>query len=46
VEMKNSKGEIEKVPVEVGLSDGINIEISEGLKEGDEVIERPPKEIK
>ncbi len=46
VEMKNPKGEIEKVPVEVGLSDGINIEIAGGLKEGDEVIERPPKEIK
>ncbi|MDH4223227.1 MAG: efflux RND transporter periplasmic adaptor subunit [candidate division Zixibacteria bacterium] len=46
VEMKNSKGEIEKVPVKIGLSDGLNIEIAGGLKEGDEIIERPPREIK
>jgi HlyD family secretion protein len=31
--------------IEVGLSDGINIEVLEGLKEGDLVVERPPKQI-
>lgn len=33
------------VDVKLGLSDGLNVEIEEGLQEGDEVIERPPKEI-
>jgi len=46
VEIKNKKGEIELKEVKIGLSDGINIEILEGLKEGEEVVERPPKEIK
>lgn len=46
VEIKNAAGEIEKKEVQVGLSDRINIEIKSGLKEGDEVVERPPKEIK
>jgi len=31
--------------IEVGLSDGINIEVVEGLNEGDLVVERPPKQI-
>jgi HlyD family secretion protein len=34
-----------KRDVKVGLSDGINIEIAEGLKEKDLVVERPPKKI-
>ncbi len=46
VEIKNSDGEIIKKAVKTGLSDGINIEVKEGLAEGDEIIERPPKEIK
>jgi HlyD family secretion protein len=46
VEVKNEKSEIIKKEVKVGLSDGINIEILGGLKEGEEVVERPPKEIK
>jgi len=46
VEIKNEKSEIVKKEVKVGLSDGINIEVVEGLKEGEEVVERPPKEIK
>jgi HlyD family secretion protein len=29
--------------VAVGLSDGLNVEITSGLKEGDQVVERPPK---
>jgi HlyD family secretion protein len=36
---------ISKVEVKTGLSDGLNIEILEGLKEGDLVVERPPREI-
>ena len=36
---------IKKVDVKTGLSDGLNIEILEGLKEGDLVVERPPREI-
>ncbi|MFC1614784.1 efflux RND transporter periplasmic adaptor subunit [Gemmatimonadota bacterium] len=32
--------------VTVGMSDGINIEVVDGLALGDEVIEEPPKEIK
>jgi HlyD family secretion protein len=35
-----------KVEVRTGLSDGLNIEILDGLKEGDQVVERPPREIK
>ncbi|GAG66015.1 unnamed protein product, partial [marine sediment metagenome] len=30
---------------QTGLSDGLNIEITSGLKEGEEVVERPPREI-
>jgi HlyD family secretion protein len=35
-----------KVEVRTGLSDGLHIEILDGLKEGDKVVERPPREIK
>jgi HlyD family secretion protein len=35
-----------KVEVRTGLSDGLNIEVLDGLKEGDQVVERPPREIK
>jgi HlyD family secretion protein len=35
-----------KVEIKTGLSDGLNIEILDGLKEGDQVVERPPREIK
>lgn len=35
-----------KVEIQTGLSDGLNIEILSGVKEGDKVIERPPREIK
>lgn len=46
VEVKDSVGQIASRTVKTGLSDGINIEVIEGLKLGDSVIERPPKEIK
>jgi HlyD family secretion protein len=34
-----------KVEIEAGLSDGLNIEVISGLAEGDEVIQRPPRDI-
>jgi HlyD family secretion protein len=37
--------EPKKVAVKVGLSDGLNIEITSGLKEGDNLVQRPPREI-
>jgi HlyD family secretion protein len=35
-----------KVEIQTGLSDGLNIEILSGVKEGEKVVERPPREIK
>lgn len=46
VEVKEPNGEIIKKSIKVGLSDGLNIEVLEGLEEGDLLVERPPKEIK
>jgi hypothetical protein len=41
------KGEVvEKKEVQTGLSDGLNIEITQGLAEDEMVVERPPREIK
>jgi HlyD family secretion protein len=40
------KDEPRKVEIKTGLSDGLNVEVVEGLKAGDRVIERPPREIK
>jgi len=34
-----------KVAVELGLSDGLNVEIVDGLAAGDQVVQRPPREI-
>ncbi len=45
VERQDSAGIIDTVQIQVGLSDGLNIEIMEGLALGDKIIERPPKEI-
>ncbi|MCD6162500.1 MAG: efflux RND transporter periplasmic adaptor subunit [candidate division Zixibacteria bacterium] len=45
VEVQDSAGIIDTVDVIIGLSDGLNIEIIEGLALGDNVVERPPKEI-
>ncbi|HJQ38973.1 MAG TPA: efflux RND transporter periplasmic adaptor subunit [Thermoanaerobaculia bacterium] len=41
----NPKEEPRKVEIKTGISDGLNIEIVSGLKKGDKVVERPPKEI-
>jgi len=40
------KAEPVKTAIKVGLSDGINLEVVEGLAEGDQVVQRPPKVIK
>jgi len=37
--------EPQKIEIETGLSDGLNIEITAGLTEGDKVIQRPPRDI-
>jgi HlyD family secretion protein len=34
-----------KKDIKVGLSDGLSIEVADGLKQGDPVVERPPKKI-
>ncbi len=42
---RTPEAEPEKQVVKVGLSDGLNIEIVEGLESGDKVVQRPPREI-
>jgi len=37
VELQNEDGGYEKIDVELGLSDGINVEILDGVKEGDKI---------
>ena len=39
------EAEPRKVQVELGLSDGLNVEIVSGLSDGDQVVQRPPREI-
>ena len=39
------EGDPVKKEIKVGLSDGINIEVADGLKLKDQVVERPPKKI-
>ena len=39
------KDQPHKVEIKTGISDGLNVEVLSGLKKGDRVIERPPKEI-
>jgi HlyD family secretion protein len=39
------EAEPEKVAVTLGLSDGLNVEVIEGLMVGDHIVQRPPKEI-
>jgi len=40
-----TEAEPEKREIEVGLSDGLNMEVVAGLDEGDLVVQRPPREI-
>ena len=39
------KEQPKKVEIKTGISDGLNIEVLSGLKKGEKIIERPPKEI-
>jgi HlyD family secretion protein len=45
VEVQDSAGNIEHIDIKVGLSDGLNIEVVDGLALDDKVVEHPPKEI-
>jgi HlyD family secretion protein len=46
VQVKDSTtGEIERKIIKTGLSDGLNIEVTEGLDEGEILTEKSPKEI-
>lgn len=45
VEIQDSLGQVTKLPIETGLSDGIKVEVTDGLSEGDMLVERPPREI-
>lgn len=45
VEVSLSDGTIATRRVSTGLSDGLRVEIVEGVEEGEIVVERPPKEI-
>jgi HlyD family secretion protein len=39
------EGEPVKKDIKVGLSDGMNIEVTDGLQQKQQVVERPPKKI-
>jgi len=39
------EAEPEKVEIETGLSDGLNIEVTGGLDDGDKVVQRPPRDV-
>jgi HlyD family secretion protein len=39
------KAEPKKAEIKTGISDGLNVEVVSGLKKGEKVVERPPKEI-
>jgi HlyD family secretion protein len=45
VEVAGADGGREKVPIETGLSDAIRIEVRSGLREGQEILEKPQKEL-
>jgi HlyD family secretion protein len=39
------KAQPKKVEIKTGISDGLNVEVLAGVKKGDRLVERPPKEI-
>ncbi len=47
VELPGEKPDAEPVKreIEVGLSDGLNLEVLAGLVEGDKVVQRPSREV-
>ncbi len=42
---RDQKAPPRKQDVVLGISDGLNVEVVSGLKKGDKVVQRPPKEI-
>lgn len=45
VEVQDSLGTIDRRSIKTGLSDGLNVEVIEGVEEGELIVERPPREI-
>ena len=45
VEIMDSLGAIATFDVKTGLSDGLNIEITEGVSVGDKIVQRPPRKV-
>jgi len=45
VAQADPKAQPKKVEIKTGISDGLNVEVTNGVKKGDRLIERPPKEI-
>jgi len=45
VAQADPKAQPKKVEIKTGISDGLNVEVTEGVKKGDRLVERPPKEI-
>jgi HlyD family secretion protein len=45
VASSDPKEEPKKVPIQVGISDGMNVEVLSGVQKGAKVVERPPKKI-
>jgi HlyD family secretion protein len=45
VEVQDTAGVITPREIKTGLSDGIKIEVTDGLEEGELLVERPPREI-
>lgn len=45
VEVALNDGKTEKRVIKTGLSNAMNIEVKSGLKEGEKVVEKPPREI-
>jgi HlyD family secretion protein len=41
----DAKAKPKKSEIKTGISDGLNVEVLSGLKKGQKVVERPPKEI-
>ena len=45
VSVRAAEGKAEERRISTGLSDAINVEVLEGLQEGDSLVEKPPREI-
>ncbi|HEX3108001.1 MAG TPA: efflux transporter periplasmic adaptor subunit, partial [Thermoanaerobaculia bacterium] len=45
VAQADPKAQPKKVEIKTGISDGLNVEVTDGVKKGDRLVERPPKEI-